>query len=294
MAGGANPWKVIDVLKWGKNYFDEKGIDSPRLSIELMLCKVLNCHRIDLYSGFERFLTESELASLKEYVKRRIKHEPLQYITGSSNFMGMEIHVEPGVLIPRPETEQMVSVIIDYYKNIHPKRILDIGTGSGCIAVALAKAFPGSFIYGIDNSPQAIDIARQNADENKVSNIQFDICDVLKNPLSIPYIDSKRYDLVVSNPPYIDKAEHGVLDPEVRIYEPAGALTDFGDGFTFYRWFAEIFRDLLTEKGEFFIEIGWGQMSEVKEIFVRNDFDIAAIKDFGGIPRIITNCRKFF
>lgn len=294
MAGAAAPWKVIDILNWGKNYFEEKGIDSPRLNIELLLCKVLNCSRIDLYSGYERFLSESELATLKEYVKRRIKHEPVQYITGSANFMGMEILVEPGVLIPRPETEQMVSLIIGNYKNNPPQKILDIGTGSGCIAIALAKAFPGSIVFGIDNSAQAIDIARLNAAENKVANIEFKICDVLKNHASIPYIEGKRYDLVVSNPPYIDKAEHDVLDPEVRKYEPAEALTDFGDGYTFYRRFGEIFRDLLTDNGEFYIEIGWGQVSEIQGIFIRNGFNIAAINDFSDIPRIITNSPKFF
>jgi release factor glutamine methyltransferase len=208
--------------------------------------------------------------------------------------MGMEILVEPGVLIPRPETEQMVSLIIGNYKNNPPQKILDIGTGSGCIAIALAKAFPGSFAFGIDNSPHAVDIARLNAAENKVANIEFNICDVLKNPASIPYIEGKRYDLVVSNPPYIDKAEHDVLDPEVRKYEPAEALTDFGDGYTFYRRFAEIFKDLLIENGEFFIEIGWGQKQEVIDIFSQAGINVVAIDDFGGVPRILSNFRNFF
>lgn len=290
---GIQPWKVIDVINWGKKYFEEKGIDSPRLTIELLLCHVAGCKRIELYSGFERFLSEAELSALRDLVKRRIKREPLQYIIGTTSFMGMEFCVQPGVLIPRPETEQMVSKIVEYYKNNPPSRILDIGSGSGCIALSLAKAFTGSHVTGIDNSPVSVETAKYNALVNGVENALFELHDILKNPASVPYIDSKRYDLVVSNPPYIDKAEHDLLDPEVRIYEPAEALTDFGDGLTFYRQYAKIFKDLLTDDGTFIIEIGWGQKQEIVEIFGNEGIEVTAIDDFGGVPRIITNLRSF-
>ncbi len=290
----AAPWRVIDIINWGKKYFAEKGIESPRLTIELLLSHVLGCSRMGLYSAFERLLAGRQLAELKDCVKRKAGREPLQYITGKAQFMGLELDVGPGVLIPRPETEQMVSIIIEYYKmKPAPKRILDIGCGSGCIAVSLAKALPDAAVMCIDISPEALKTAAANAAKNHAANVSFALCDILKNHASIPYIDSKRYDLVVSNPPYIDKAEHDLLDPEVRIYEPAEALTDFGDGLTFYRQYARIFRDVLTEVGIFFVETGWGQKKVISDIFDAAGIENDILNDFGGVPRFLTNARIF-
>lgn len=290
----ASPWRVIDVIDWGKKYFADKGIETPRLTIELLLCHVLGCRRIDLYTDFERLLADSQLAELKICVKRRASREPLQYITGTVQFMGLEFSLKPGVLIPRPETEQMVSKIVDTYKDtLPPQRILDIGCGSGCIAVSLAKAFPGAEVIGIDNSQLAVEISVKNAANNDAGNSRFQLHDILKKPDLVPYIDSKRYDLVVSNPPYIDKAEHDLLDPEVRIYEPAEALTDNDDGLTFYRHYAKVFSSILTDDGTFYLEIGWGQKRAVTDIFMKSGIEATVIDDFGGVPRFLTNSHRF-
>ncbi len=290
MVQKGNLWKVIDVINWGRQFLNEKAIDSPRLTIELLLCKVLSCSRIDLYSGFERYLSDSELELLKSFIKRRLKHEPLQYILGSTGFMGLEIAVMPGVLIPRPETEQLVSLAVETCRSAPPATILDIGTGSGCIALALAQAFPEAVVCGADLSPKAVETAAANARTNGVANVEFVVADILKSGAPESYIYNKRYELVVSNPPYIDKEEHDRLDPEVREYEPEEALTDKSDGLTFYRRFAEIFPGILTENGRFFLEIAYGQSESVEAIFRNKGFGVVTARDFSGIPRIVTNC----
>ena len=282
-------WTLLEMVNWGTEYFSGKDIDSPRLTIELLLCKVLGIDRIGIYANFEKPLSALELAEIKQLVIRRVKREPLQYITGITNFLGIDIKVDKGVLIPRPETELLAEKAIDYIDKNKVDKVLDIGTGSGCIAIAIAKKFPGLKVCAVDVSKEAISQAKNNASLNNISNIDFIELDILNSGAYSILKGGDKFGLIVSNPPYIEKKEYALLEPEVRDYEPGNALTDEADGLTFYRKFADIFHDLMADSAKFFLEIGYGQFLSVKEIFGKNGFNIKSFKDFNGIERIICN-----
>jgi release factor glutamine methyltransferase len=284
MANEERIWTLLDIVEWGKGYFEKKNIDSPRLTVELMLCQLLNIERMQIYTQFDRPLLKSELTSLREMVLRRTNREPLQYILGSTNFFGIKIKVNKSVIIPRPETEFLVELVLKSASEYNNLSILDIGTGSGCIAITLAANLINPKITAIDISSEALDIAMFNANENNIRNINFQKCDILNEiPAFAPF------DFIISNPPYISLSEFQELEPEVRCYEPEISLTDNYDGLTFYRHFAKIFNKLLKPDGKFFLEFGWGQESLIKEIFSKENKETKCFNDAGGIPRVITN-----
>lgn len=212
-------WSVLRMLEWATAYFESKGIPSPRLSIEWLLGEVLSLKRLDLYLQHDRPLTSAELDTLRGWVLRRGRHEPLQYITGSTDFYNCTIEVSPAVLIPRQETEQLVDRIL---KNQHETklRILDVGTGSGCIAIAIKKARPEWHVTGLDISEAALEVARMNAAANGVD-IEWTIGDMSDLTTTV---GDQIFDIVISNPPYILPDEADGLDTEVQQYEPAVAL----------------------------------------------------------------------
>jgi release factor glutamine methyltransferase len=273
-------WTLLKMVKWCTDFFQKKGIDSPRLTIELLLCKLLNIQRIDIYTNFEKPLLPEELRELKSMIKRRVSREPLQYILGKVNFCGLEIIVNEDVLIPRPETEFLVETIKLQFKKEVSFDMLDIGTGSGCISIALAKHFRNANIASVDVSEKALSIASKNAEKAEVQNIKFNKFDVLSE-----HIDTK-YDLIVSNPPYISKDEHSQLQPEITQYEPTYALTDGGDGLAFYKRYAEIFDDIIKPNGKMFLEIGYGQKKDIEDIFMNKGLKIDFLNDSLSIPRI--------
>jgi release factor glutamine methyltransferase len=277
-------WTIIDLVKWGTEFFEGKGIESARLNIELLLCDVLKIDRMTIYTQFDKPVAKQELARLKEFVKRRAAREPLQYIIGSQNFCGLDFVVNKSVLIPRPETELLVEKVIDSGKNtkLSTPRILDIGTGSGCIALTLGHNIPNALITAVDYENAALEVARENAKKLQIKNVEFVQSDILKNLL-----ESTPYDIIVSNPPYIDHAEYGQSQPEVLEYEPKSALTEYADGLTYYLSFAEIFKELLTDRGQFFLEIGYGQESDILKLFREAGYSVSSEKDFAGIQRII-------
>ena len=279
-----NEWTIIDLVKWGTEFFEGKGIESARLNIELLLCDVLKIDRITVYTQFDKPVAKKELSRLKEFVKRRAAREPLQYILGSQNFYGLDFIVNESVLIPRPETELLVEKVIDNVKSSKSSspRILDIGTGSGCIALTLGKNLENASITAVDYDNAALVVARKNAESLQIDNVEFVKSDILKN---LP--ESAPYDIIVSNPPYIDLAEYGQSQPEVLEYEPKSALTDYAGGLTFYQRFADIFKKLLTADGQFFLEIGYGQESDILRLFREAGYSVSSDKDFAGIPRII-------
>lgn len=279
-------WKIIDIIDWGKDFFAGKGIESSRLNIELILCNVLKIDRIKLYISYDLPLQQHELAQIRDMVKRRAKREPLQYILGSTSFMGLEIMVDANVLVPRPETEELVELVIKNHQSDKDIRILDIGTGSGCIAIALSHFLPESDVLGIDISESALNLAKKNSELNILKKISFEKKDFLKNCNFLG-----NYNVIVSNPPYISKKEYEGSDEKEIFYEPRQALTDEDDGLVFYRKFADTFRNLLSEGGRFYVELGYNQSVELAEIF-ENDYDIIVHKDFAGIERIIEGCVK--
>lgn len=275
-------WTVLDLIRWGADYFREKGIDSPRLTIELLLCHVLQMRRVQLYTDFERPLGKDELSTLRSMVIRRVEHEPLQYIVGTADFYGYAFDVTPDVLIPRPETELLVDRVVRYAKGQGPLRCLDIGTGSGCIAVSCALQLTDSQWLATDVSAAALDVARRNADRLGV----LDRMTLLRHDVLIETLPG-RFHVITMNPPYIAKADVMTLDAEVRDHEPHAALTDDSDGLSFYRRMHEILPDLLHEHGVLCMEIGFGQADDVRSLMTGAGWHVDILEDLSSIPRIV-------
>ncbi len=277
---------VLDSIKLTTEYFQNKGIESPRVNAELLLAHILNCRRLDLYLMFDRPLKQEEVELYRSHIARRSKNEPLQYIIGYVEFYGLKFSVNNSVLIPRQETEILVETVIESTDKNKTLDILDIGTGSGNIAVALAKYLPNASIVSVDCSSEAVETAVNNAETNDVAGrISFKVMDILSGS----GLEEKKYDIIVSNPPYISSEQFSALQPELRLYEPRVALTDDADGYTFYRVISGRARKLLKERGAMFLEIGEGQFNNVAEILKEDGFTgVKVTKDYLNIDRVIT------
>ncbi|HES58909.1 MAG: peptide chain release factor N(5)-glutamine methyltransferase [Calditrichaceae bacterium] len=296
-------WTLLELLNTTTQYFTDKNIDNPRLNAEELLGKILNLNRVQLYVAFERPLTDKEVSNFRELVKRRIQREPLQHILGQTEFMGYPFIVNPHVLIPRPETEILVEEVlklqdVSEFKN---PTILDIGTGSGCIAISLALEWKGSRLMAVDLSKAALETAYQNCQINNISaqmeynqnqdNDTLDRLTLLEHDILKPWPQSitKQFDIIVSNPPYVTNDEMKNLQPEVRDYEPQNALTDSVDGLTFYR---HIF-DMIAEKHELecrylFLEMSGSQPDKIIELARKHKFEkIEVIPDLNKIDRVL-------
>ncbi len=280
-------WKLIDVLKEAALFLGRSGVENPRLNAERLLASVLRSDRVGLYLQFDKPLSAAERESFKALLRRRAGHEPLQYILGETEFMSLPFFVKRDVLIPRPETEILVEKVLESCKGRGPVRILDIGTGSGCIAVSLAKMLPGSPVDAVDAAPSALGLAESNAERNGVADrVRFFGADVRGEE----FIRAVRppYDIVVSNPPYVSLAEWPGLPKDVREFEPRTALCDEGDGLSFYRVIAHKAKALLSPGGKLFLEIGFGQKDSVFEILRSAGFtNIEAYPDLNGIDRVV-------
>lgn len=216
---------VLEIIKKTTDFFAAKGIESPRLNAELLIGHALGRKRMQLYLEFERPLSEAELEKIRPAVRRRALHEPVQYIIGETEFCGLRLKVDRRVLIPRPETEQLVEFVIAARAATAPARILDLGTGSGAIALALAQAFPASMVVATDRSDDALALARENANAAGLSErVTFLASDWFA------MVPSEPFDVIVSNPPYLTAEETAQAAPEVRGFEPAEALTAADDG----------------------------------------------------------------
>jgi release factor glutamine methyltransferase len=275
---------VLEVIQRSAEFLAKKGVDSPRLQIELLLARVLQVPRLKLYLDFERKLSGSELESVRELVKRRGHREPLQHLLGSTSFCGLEIKVNAHVLVPRPETELLAVRARQFLATLNPSTALDFGTGSGCIAIALSLKCPRARVHAVDISPEAISVACENAALHGVSgNIQFhlgDGFDALPAGLS--------FDLIVANPPYIPSAEIDALAPEVRDYDPRTALDGGVDGLDFFRRLAAQGARHLRPAGRVLTEFGDGQEEQIDEIFVRHMWVVEkAQADYSGRPRVL-------
>lgn len=281
---------VLESINLSTQYLNQKGIESPRTNAELLLADILNCKRLDLYLSFERPLSEDEVQKYREHIKRRGNFEPLQYVISKVEFYGLELKVNSSVLIPRPETELMVENILNQFPKEQKLIILDIGSGSGNIAIALAVNLPLSKIVSTDVSEEAVLVAKENSERHKVSErIKFVKHNILKNDLS----NFPMFDIVVSNPPYVSKESYSTLQKEIKNFEPTIAVTDEGDGYTFYREISVKASVKLKENGKLFFEVAHGQSDEVVEIMTKNNFkNIRIIKDYQNIDRIIFGEKK--
>jgi len=279
---------VLEAINLSTEFLEKKEIESPRINAELLLAHALNCKRLDLYLSYDRPLNEDEVKLYREFIRRRIKSEPLQYIIGKVEFYGIEFNVNPSVLIPRQETEILVETVINSVNKDGSLKILDIGVGSGNISISLAKHLPYSKITATDISEQALETAKANAEMNNVlEKINFIKHDILSHNLN------DEFDIVVSNPPYISREEFPQLKDELKVYEPQNALTDFSDGLNYYRIISSKAKEFVKSKGKIFFEVGQGQVEDVKRILAENNFnEISIVKDYLKIDRVISGVKN--
>lgn len=284
-----NPLYLIDILNRTTDYFTAKQIESPRLNAEILIAQVLKMTRVQLYLNFEKPLSEAEIEQIRSLVRRRIKHEPLQYITGESEFFSQAFKVNRHTLIPRPETEILVECVIEKCQSIPSDSIqlLDVGTGCGNIAISIAKNVARVVALGIDVQPQTLEVASENAQRHHVHDrVQFKLIDIF-DPHSIRQINA-LFDIIVSNPPYIPEDEFRILPPEVKNFEPAIALHGGKDGILFYNRLCQISHRLLHKNGALCLEIGYNKGSEVIEILKAHQLgSVEIVKDLNGRDRVI-------
>jgi release factor glutamine methyltransferase len=286
--------KALEKVRDAGEFLKTSGIDNPLKDAEFIIAHCLGTEPMILYRD-DPEIQENVMSLIETFLRRRAKREPLHYILGYTEFHGLKIRVGPGVLIPRPETELLVEEAISKITKLKTQnsklRILDLCTGSGCIALALAKAFPDAEIYGIDTSGAAIHYAEENAKNNGIQNVTF-----LKGSLFEPLtkkltsrISHLTFDLTISNPPYIKKGDIITLQPEVRDWEPEDALNGGEDGLEYYREIMSEAKNYLKRDGLLMSEIGIDQAVAVKEIARGAGFEnISLKKDYAGIDRIMT------
>ncbi|HDD35354.1 MAG TPA: peptide chain release factor N(5)-glutamine methyltransferase [Candidatus Desulfofervidus auxilii] len=274
-------WTIKTALSWTTDYFIKKGIDAPRLTAELLLCYVLGKDRLYLYLNYDQPLNQKELNAFKELIKRRLAHEPLAYILGEQKFFSFSFKISPHVFIPRPETERLVEVTIGILQKEGFKNpfILDWGTGSGVIAICLAKKWPSSTVFATDISLFALKLARKNAKIHKV-NI-FLLCTD-----SLPF-KPKVFHIIVSNPPYVKTDVISTLAPEIK-YEPREALDGGKDGLKYIRYLIEKGYYYLKEGGFLILEIGYDQAEAINKIIsFKNWHKPVFSKDYAGHKRVV-------
>lgn len=267
---------VLETIQKSTDFLSKKGIESPRLQAELLLANLLKMPRMKLYLNFERPLTEQETDALREFIKRRGQREPIQHIIGSTSFCGFEIAVDRRALVPRPETEILAEFGWTFLSTLRAgQTALDLGTGTGCIAIALAAKCPDARITATDASTDALALAAENALTNNVAaRIEFLHGDGFE---ALP--GGSQFDLIISNPPYIPTAEIETLEPEVRDFDPRAALDGGADGLDFYRMLAGQARQLLKPGGKVMVEFGDGQAPAIRKLFENENWIVEAIKD---------------
>lgn len=284
-AGAA--WTVLHLVEWSSAYLEEKGIAASRLDVEHLLAETLGMDRLSLYLEFDRPLTPGELTRFKPRLLERAGHRPLQYILGRVPFRALELMVDERVMIPRPETEELVDAVLRRVGDSGGtvRRALDVGTGSGAIALSLAKEGGFERVVATDSSEAALEVARSNASANRLdSRVEFRCGDSLD-----PIRDEERFDVVVSNPPYVSEEAFTALPPEVRLWEPRGALVAREGGLDMLRRLVAASGAVLETGGLLALEVGAGQAPVVAErIRATGGFGPpSAIRDLAGVERIV-------
>ncbi len=275
---------ALDKLRKSKELLENFSIEDATRNAELIISYCLGIDRISLYRDNPRIL-ENIIPKIDEFLQRRTKREPIQYILGYSEFYGLKIKVEPGVLIPRPETELLVEEakkIISKFEIRNSKfEFLDLCSGSGCLTLALAKKFPEAKVYGTDTSEIAIRCAKKNVELNNINNVTF-----LKGNLFEP-LKNLVFDLIISNPPYIRKDDIKNLQSEVKDWEPIEALDGGKDGLDYYRAIISGARGYLKKNGYLILELGIGQSDAVRKMAEHEGLkNISLVEDYAGIERI--------
>lgn len=277
---------VLNAISLSEEYLLKKNVSEARINAELLLADILKCKRLDLYLKFDQPLTNTEIEKYREYLRRRGEHEPLQYILGHTEFYGLEFIVSKDVLIPRPETELLIEKILNDHSDNSSFSVLDIGTGSGAIPIALIKSNENITATAIDISNDALAIAKENALNHSVlDKIEFKSMDVFQEDI----MGLQRFDVVVSNPPYVKKENYDNLEPELKDYEPQIALTDNADGLRFYKRITSVAKELLNQNGRLYFEISEGQGQDVSRLLKSEGFGkVDVINDYANLERIVT------
>ncbi len=281
-------WTVLNLLNWAAPYLEKNGSSSPRLDAELLLAKVLDCQRLDLYLRFDKPLASSELASFKKLILERRQGVPVAYLLGEKEFWSLSFQVSPAVLVPRPETEHLVEAAINFLEEKFPTGcgVLDLGTGCGNIILSLAHQFSdrtGFSWLGIDSRSAALEVAALNARQLKLEEVSWLASDLFAGLAS----ENSSFGLVVANPPYITSSEMAGLPPEVQ-REPAAALDGGLDGLDFYRRIANDARNFLRPGGGLIFEVGDGQAADVKKILASNGYSaISGLFDLARCERVV-------
>ena len=263
--------------------FRSSGVESPEVNAEWLLASLLNCSRTELPLRLDETIPDSQLEHLNSQAARRAKREPLQHILGTACFCGLEFQVTPAVLVPRPETEELIELAFEAAKTMPCPVIYDFGTGSGCIAVTLARRLAKAKVIASDISDEALRLAKANAEQHEViKRVEFRQAD------GSALAAVEQVQLIVSNPPYIPTSEIEELEPEVRDYDPRLALDGGRDGLEFYRMLARLGQVALTPGGSLIAEFGDGQEDEIESIFRKSTWpSVRFAEDLCGKPRIV-------
>ena len=289
-------WTVRRILEWTSGFFTRKNLDTPRLSSELLLAHVLAAPRIKLYTEYDRPLSEDELSRMRSLVQRAAEEEPIAYLTGRAHFFNLEFEVTRDVLIPRPDTETLVENVLQTVRHqpgLEAPRVIDLCTGSGCIAAAVAQHLKSATVLATDVSPAAVAVARRNVERlglgGRVVVEQGDLFEPLTR-----MVDVQPFQLVLANPPYIRSADVPQLDRSVREYEPAQALDGGPDGLDLHRRILAEAPDRLVPGGRVFLEIAFDQGESAQELASAYPaFEhVRVLKDFGGRDRVLAAQRK--
>lgn len=285
---------IQNLLNQAGEYLKNKGINSPRLSAELLLCFVLRMQRIELYTHFDKTVTKEQAESLRELVKRAGENEPIAYLTGKTEFYSLELEISPACLIPRPETELLVERAIEFLRTRNGKQfVCDLCTGCGCIAVAIAKNFTNAEIIATDISDAALETAVKNIEKNnlrkRIKLLQGDLFEPI-----VPHLDMEKFDLIVCNPPYVSAVEYEKLEKNVKDYEPRLALYAGTDGLDVYRKIARRIDAFLKTDGALMLEIGYAQGQAVRKLLEETGAfsEIGIEKDFHDNDRIVIARKK--
>jgi len=286
------PWTILKILHWTTDYFKKNKVVEPRTSAEVLLAHLLSEDRLFLYLNYDRPMETEELATFRTFVKRRLEGEPNQYITGMQEFWSLPFRVNPDVLIPRPETEVLLETVLEFLGSPETEvRVLDLGTGSGAIAVALAREFDLIKIVATDSSMAAVKLAQENASLNQVeSKIHFVCVDMFSAFSSV----SRKFAVVATNPPYVSHTEFSELPREIRDYEPRHALNGGPDGLAAIKHIIKEAPAVLSQGGALIMEMG-GDQTESVSALVRDSqryerYQI--IKDYSGLDRVLLAVKK--
>jgi release factor glutamine methyltransferase len=283
-------WTIRALLAWTIDFLKSKGNDDARREAEILLAHVLGCKRVDLFVRYEEQPSEAERTKFRELIQRRVAGWPVAYLVGLRGFYLLDFEVNPAVLIPRPDTETLVLEALKRLKPLSAPEVLDIGTGSGCIAISLAHQKKDARVTATDVSPDALDVAKRNAAKHTVA----DRITFLQGDLFAPLPPGSTFDLIASNPPYIAQGEFPSLAPDVRDHEPRLALDGGPDGLAFYRRIAKDAPAFLKPGGSILLEVGYTQGAAVRGLLAeRPELEVGpTLKDVGGHPRVVTAKKK--